>query len=104
MPNDNGRGMYIKVRKPVLTSNTIYFDYYNPRSEIATTPAPTNLAFSFNYAKSIPEDEYSTDLPGYFTSIDKKRARGLRNLRNQLKARPSKIKLLFFMLRITSLS
>ena len=40
MPNDNGRGMYIKVRKPVLTSSTIYFDYYNPRSEIATTPQP----------------------------------------------------------------
>ena len=89
----------------MLTSNTIYFDYHNPESEILTTPAPTNLAFSFNYAKSIPEDEYEKDLPGYFNTVDKKRgARGLRHLRNQLKADVKKTKLLFFMLRIMSLN
>ena len=96
MPKENGRGMYIKVRKPVLTSNTIYFDYYNPRSGIETAPTPTNLVFSFNYAKSKPEDEYATDLPGYFNSVDKKRARGLRHLRNQLKADVKQKKITFF--------
>ena len=97
MPKEHGRGMYIKVRKPVLTSNTIYFDYHNPESEIVTTPAPTNLEFSFNYAKSIPEDVYEKDLPGYFNTIDKKRgARGLRNLRNKLKAENKKNKITFW--------
>ena len=36
------------------------------------------------------------DLPGYFTSIDKKRARGLRNLRNQLKAENKQNKITFY--------